>query len=77
MKASTKNPRVVQCANLIERDFDEAPEHTVIVCTHLASNFRVERLERGRYLVHGKTEFAGGSMIVRGIGRVRELLMPR
>lgn len=77
MKPTTKNPRVIQCAHLIERDFDEAPDNTVIVCTSLASNFRVERLERGRYLVHGRTEFIGGSMIVQGIGRVRELLMTR
>lgn len=77
MKAATKAPRVIQCAHLIERDFDQAPDHTVIVCTSLASNFRVERLERGRYLVHGKTEFKDGSMIVHGIGRVRELLAHR
>lgn len=74
---TTKAPRVIQCAHLIARDFDEAPAHTVIVCTSLASNFKVERLERGRYLVHGRTEFKDGSMIVRGIGRLRELLALR
>lgn len=77
MKPTTKAPRVIQCAHLIERDFDDAPDNTVIVCTSLASNFRVERLERGRYLVHGKTEFAGGSTVVRGIESVRRLLMIR
>ena len=77
MKPTTKAPRVIQCAHLIARDFDQAPDNTVIVCTSRASNFRVVRQSPGVFIVHGKAEFVGGSTVVRGIDAVRRLLSIR
>lgn len=70
-------PRVVQCSHLVNSDFDDAPNNEVIVKTSLASNFRVIRKSPGVFIVYGRAEFVGGSMVVRGIAGVRSLLATR
>jgi hypothetical protein len=72
-----KAPTIVQCAHLTASDFDDSPDNTVIVKTGKASNFRVVRQARGIFIVYGRTEFVGGSTIVRGISGVHSLLMTR
>lgn len=66
---------IVECAHLSDSDFDQCG--TVIVKTGRASNFRVERQAPGVFIVYGRTEFSGGSTVVRGIDAVRRLLVTR
>ncbi len=70
-------PVVVQCEDLRASDFYDAPDNSVIVKTSKGSNFRVERQNGIFYIVHGRTEFVGGSTTVLGINAVRALLAKR
>ena len=80
-----KSPTIVQCSNLVASDFTKENGMTVIVKTAKASNFRVEKhkpgaltvLTGGVYIVYGRTEFVGGSITVKGIEAVRQLLATR
>jgi hypothetical protein len=72
-----KAPPIVPCSQLVNSDFDDAPDHTVIVKTALATSFRVERHSPGVFIVYGRTEFMGGSRTVFGIEAVRQLLPTR
>ena len=77
MNTKQNAPRIIECAHLTASDFDGAPDNCVVVKTGRASCFRVERQAPGVFIVYGRTEFVGGSLVVRGIERVRALLVTR
>lgn len=70
-------PPVIECRDLTALDFETVRE--VVVKTAKGSNFRVEQHAQGActYIVYGRTEFIGGSTVVRGIDAVRDLLARR